>query len=90
MGSRRVVKLPPGTDIRKFNDAMNERLDSLNGKTVIVNGTEMKGERFGDGILLKDPRWDAISHGCKEDEEWVDPYMKDNGEYVHGFCRKRK
>ena len=25
---------------------------------------------------------------CKEGEEWVESYTKDDGTYVHGFCRK--
>ena len=65
----------------------NEPIDGSYWMNNITSGKQV--QPFVDFEAIAPYGWKEDSH-CPPGKEWVKPYTKDDGTYVHGFCRKLK
>lgn len=92
------IVFPTEEDAERY---YNERLNTSTarkGNEVLENSQEFEFDERGAmgvrpvGIPMKYKPLciNSDSPRCEIDEEYVPPYHKRDGTYVHGFCRKRK
>ena len=82
---------------RYYNERPNTRR-ARRGNEVLEGSEEFEfGEHGATGVrpvgipMKYRPLYvNSDSPRCELDEEYVPPYRKNDGTYVHGFCRKRK
>ena len=82
---------------RYYNERVTTRR-ARRGKEVLEGSQEFVfGEHGATGVrpvgvpMKYRPLYvNSDSPRCELDEEYVPPYRKSDGTYVHGFCRKRK
>ena len=92
--------MPMGKEIRRYRltkdtfggkkgDIVEIRDEPIDGSYWMNNTTS--GEQiqpFVDFEAIAPHGWEVDPH-CPPGKEWVKPYIKDDGTYVHGFCRRR-
>lgn len=92
------IVFPTEEDAERYYNERPKTRTARRGNEVLENSQEFEFDEHGAmgvrpvGISMKyKPLYiNAVPPRCEFDEEYIPPYHKHDGTYVHGFCRKRK
>ncbi len=92
------IVFPTEEDAKRYYNERVTTRRSRKGNEVLEGSQEFVFDEHGAtgvipvGVPMKyRPLYvNSYSPRCEFDEEYVPPYRKNDGTYVHGFCRKRK